>query len=479
MKWNMSASKVIKLFKLDRTESGLRNRKKTLLEKFARGKVPPDHEYYAEVEESADPRKGVARTVPSSHAIAQLDKDRPNEVDGGGALIDEGVNLLEEAREGGMQRPASPQVVIPPPDEDQDEGGVDDIVDELYAVSVDGNVQEKPGPVSPIATKQSRASCRHRRRDTMKEKRRSETSRASSSLANNLPGPETGVAPFNPPNPEPEAMHTQENGDESPPSQSGPIVTEPCDLRTPLTEPDANGGIIIGRPGYPVRIAVDSVWTDEYMWDMAMKISKQRLGLAKTQYEYDWLSYQVYIAMTGNDQDELARLKKKTKPLLKFLQAKQAGKVDMNANIADWVPDRTQHDGSVDEEFDREDGSGDEEYGSDYGEYYDAEEEYGAVLPDEEEYPHGVEREREFEEVEDEEPSNTARAARNTTLAATNGPATNGPANPFGLTPSRLDYQIPPGPRRPPPPPGPARLPYSDNDTESSNSSESGEEDGV
>jgi hypothetical protein len=274
-------------------------------------------------------------------------------------------------------------------------------------------------------------------------------------------------------------MHTQENCDESPPSQSGPIVTEPCDLRTPLTEPDANGGVIIGRPGYPVRIAVDSVWTDEYMWDMAMKISKQRLGLAKTQYEYDWLSYQVYIAMTGNDQDELARLKKKTKPLLKFLQAKQAGKVDMNANIADWVPDRTQHDGSVDEEFDREDGSGDEEYGSDYGEYYDAEEEYGAVLPDEEEYPHGVEREREFEEVEDEEPSNTARAARNTTLAATNGPATNGPANPFGLTPSRLDYQIPPGPRRPPPPPGPARLPYSDNDTESSNSSESGEEDGV
>ena len=594
MKWNITASKVIKLFKLDRTQSGLRNRKKTLLEKFAAsgGKVPPGHEYYAEVEQSVDPSRRVASAVSSSPAIVQLDEDRADEVDGSGALVqeEESVNLfeqarknssnevdgggalveeegvrevdgegalveeegpveeevpveeeglveeecidpLEEAHEGEMQRRASPQVVISPPGEDQDE------VDELYAVSVDGNMEDQPGPASPTASRDSRASRRHQRRDNTRQKRRSETSRASSSLTNNLSS-ETGVTPSDPPDPEPEAMHAQEsveesspnpeleamhaqlNGDESspnrepetmdeeeigdesspnpapetmhaevigkeiPPSQYCPIVTEPYDLRTPLTEPDAKGMVNIGRPGYPVPMALGAIGTDKDMWDMAKRMSKQRLGLAKTQYEFEWLGYQAYIAMVGRDWDEHARLTKKLKPLESFLRAKQAGKVDVNATLADWVPDRPQHDGSVDEEFDREGagGSGDEEYGSDYGEYYDAEEGCGgAVLPDFEEYPNGVERDREFEEVEDdeEEPSNTIPAATNgvatngvtTNGAAANGVATNDPANPFGLTPSRLNYRIPPGPRRPPPPPRPAQLPYSDNDTESSSSS--------
>ena len=631
MKWKLPASKVIKLFHLERTESALRNRRKILLETFAGGKVPAGHDFYAEVEQSPNPARGVASTVSSSQTIAQPNTDRPNEPDRGDALAtddlatadevninqpdstdarptaDQDINLNELGGDGALaqtdedvnlnevdggdaigtadgdvnpnglesddvlptadqagnlneldggdalatadhdanvnhlndgalaaqdkdvdmfkasrrRRKVSPQVVIPPI-HDHDEGGVDDLDDELYAVSVDGNVQDQPGPASPqvmvspaddnqdeggmddpadelydvsvdgdveehqnTTPKKSRKKAQNRRLNANKKLRKSESLRGASSAAINLPVSETEVAPVIPSDPEPEAMDTQENGDEIPfaPSQSAQIVTGPHDLRTPLTEPDANGCVLIGRREYPVRMALESIYTDDQIWNTALRLSKGRRGLAKTQYEHDWLGFQAYVAMSGRDWDEQSRLLKKMKRLKRFLAAKRAGKVGMNANFADWEPDRPHQDGSVDEEYDSEDGSGDEENESDEGEFYDAEEEAGAVLPDADAFPNGVERGREFEEVveDEEEPANTTPAARNTTSEATNGRVTNGPtpydpANTLGLTPSALRWEIPPAPRPRLPPPSAARLPYPNSEEDSSSSGSSQED---
>jgi hypothetical protein len=193
-----------------------------------------------------------------------------------------------------------------------------------------------------------------------------------------------------------------------------PIVTEPYDLRTWLTEPDSKGRVMIGRPEFPTSFHKDIIETDQQIWDKAMKLHKNRKGLAKTQFEIDRLGFQSYIAMSAQDWNEKTRLEKKIKPLQRFLKLKERGTVPANTNFADWVPDRNERAGSVDEEFDRDDEDG-EAIESDEGDE-DNEGGYGAQLPDEEEYPHGVERDREIVEVEDEEdgeaPANPLRVIR-------------------------------------------------------------------
>ena len=61
MKLEMSASQIIKKFDLERSESALRNRRKVLNQTFVEGRVPPGHEYYAEVERSPSPRRRVVQ----------------------------------------------------------------------------------------------------------------------------------------------------------------------------------------------------------------------------------------------------------------------------------------------------------------------------------------------------------------------------------------------------------------------------------
>jgi hypothetical protein len=191
------------------------------------------------------------------------------------------------------------------------------------------------------------------------------------------------------------------------------IVTEPYDLRTWLTEPDSKGHVMIGRPEHPTLFHKDNIETDEQIWDKAMKLHKNRKGLAKTQFEIDRLGAQAYIALSARDMDENRRLEKKIQPLQRFLKLKERGTVPANTDFAVWVGDRNERAGSVDEEFDRDDEDG-EEIESDEGDEGDGGG-YGAQLPDEEQYPHGVERDREIVEVEDEEdeaPANSLRAIR-------------------------------------------------------------------
>ena len=76
MKREMSASQIIKMFHLDRSESALRNRRKTLRETFVGGRVPPNHEYFAEVEERLESATRTEREKFEAMASSQASGTR-------------------------------------------------------------------------------------------------------------------------------------------------------------------------------------------------------------------------------------------------------------------------------------------------------------------------------------------------------------------------------------------------------------------
>ena len=76
MKREMSASQIIKMYHLDRSESALRNRRKTLRETFIGGRVPPNHEYFAEVEKGLESATRTEREKFEAMASSQASGTR-------------------------------------------------------------------------------------------------------------------------------------------------------------------------------------------------------------------------------------------------------------------------------------------------------------------------------------------------------------------------------------------------------------------
>ena len=69
-KKNMTVPAIIKAFKLNRTTSSCRNRKRDLLKKFPNLKIPPDHEYYALVQNASVPAPATPSAATSIPATA-------------------------------------------------------------------------------------------------------------------------------------------------------------------------------------------------------------------------------------------------------------------------------------------------------------------------------------------------------------------------------------------------------------------------
>lgn len=182
-----------------------------------------------------------------------------------------------------------------------------------------------------------------------------------------------------------------------------PVITKPHDLRNPLSAPNAIGQVMLGRTrDFATPVYLNTIKTDQQIWQECLFLSDNDRALAKANYEMQWLEYQLWLAMSTQDRGEQARLNGKLEPLRRLVSMKAKGKIAMDADVSELTPAHAPSDSDVDGEVFRGNNfEGDGE--SDFDDDFEEEVELDAGWSDGEEYPDGVEHDREFIEVEDDE----------------------------------------------------------------------------
>ena len=177
------------------------------------------------------------------------------------------------------------------------------------------------------------------------------------------------------------ATSTPEEDPEESAAQVEPVVIPPHDFRTPLGLPDHEGLVTVGRPGSGLTCQYHPklLLNDDQLWKEAARTVTDNSRVREA-YLLKHLELQRWIAMSCHDTEEVKRFDAKEKDYLREF-AEVRGEAPPN----------------------------DEE--SDYGTMEDDDYEMEDFQPSESEYPDGVEHDRHFSEVEDEEDEESQSAA--------------------------------------------------------------------
>ena len=194
-------------------------------------------------------------------------------------------------------------------------------------------------------------------------------------------------------------------------SQPTPTVELPRDPREPWGPPDASGKVQVGRLGFEATFHVDSLkrHQDKELWAAASKLADKPEN-RHIEFELQKLNTFRYIAMCGQDWEEHHRLVSKEKRI----EREQKAKKQMEKAEREEIPQLEQAsrkligangemaDQGI-EEMDREDDDSDEDGEDDRSFPEDDDDDIPGAPIVPAEFPDGVDHDRQFEEVEDEE----------------------------------------------------------------------------